>query len=294
MTINVTAGVTGARQSRHSATDLDRVLLRIVKWGAVAATVAVAVFPLYWMLRTALAGSTSVFESGIPILPKQFALSNFSQAWNAADLGQAMFNGAVVTVSILACQLVTCVPAAYVFAKLRFRGRAALYGLVLACLLVPEPATAIPMYIGVAKFGLANTRAGLILPFVTSSFGIFLIRQYMVTIPDGIIEAARVDGLSSFTILRKIMIPMSMPAIATFAIFSIFVHWNDYLWPLLVARSPNIATPPLALATFQNSALGGVNYAQLAAGAVIITAPIVLLFAFAQRQFVAGISGTEI
>jgi multiple sugar transport system permease protein len=276
-----------------SSLTADRALLRIAKWGCIAVAVTVAVFPLYWMLRTSLAGSTSVFQSGISILPKQLAFSNFTEAWKQAALGKAMLNGAIVTMAILICQLLTCIPAAYAFAKLRFRGRMLLYGIVLACLLVPEPATAIPLYIGIAKFHLANTRTGLILPFVTSAFGIFLIRQYMVTIPDSVLEAARMDGLNSFKILRRIVIPLSMPAIATFAIFSVFVHWNDYLWPLLIARSPGIATPPLALANFNNPALG-VNYALLAAAAVIITAPIVVLFAFAQRQFVAGIAGTEI
>lgn len=272
----------------------DRMHWRAVRWLAVATAITVAVFPVYWMLRTAVAGSTSVFQSGLSLVPRQLDLSNFVHAWNSADLGPAMMNGALVSVAILAAQLLTCVPAAYVFAKVDFRGRSVLYAIVLACLLVPEPATAIPMYIGIAKLGLANTRVGLVLPFVTSAFGIFLLRQYMVTIPDGVLEAARMDGLGPLRTLVKVVIPMSMPAIATFSVFSIFVHWNDYLWPLLVARSPAIYTPPLALASFQNVSLGGVNYALLAAGAAIVTAPIIVLFVFAQRYFMAGIAGTEL
>ncbi|SBW26363.1 binding-protein dependent transport system inner membrane protein [Candidatus Protofrankia californiensis] len=268
-------------------------LWRVVRWGLVLTTATVAVFPFYWMLRTAVAGPDDVFFSGISLLPKDFDLGNFGRAWAKADLGAAMLNGALVTVTILACQLATCVPAAYAFAKLRFPGRGALYGLVLACLLVPTQATAIPLYLGIGSIGLGNTWPALVLPFTTSAFGIFLLRQYMVTIPDSLLEAARTDGLGTWATLWRVVVPMSAPAIATFAIFSIFVHWNDYLWPLLVARDQTLRTPPLALATF-NQVDVGTDYAALAAGAVIITTPIILLFLLAQRRFVAGIAGGEL
>ncbi|MGW1680968.1 carbohydrate ABC transporter permease [Saccharopolyspora sp. NPDC002376] len=268
-------------------------LWRVVRLGLVLTTVSVAVFPFYWMLRTAFAAENSVFFNGISLLPEELALDNFTRAWHEADLGTAMLNGALVTVSILCCQLITCVPAAYAFAKLRFRGRDALFGLVLACLLVPTQATAIPLYLGIGSVGLANTWIALVLPFTTSAFGIFLMRQYMVTIPDSLLEAARADGLGTLTILWRLVVPMSSPAIATFSIFSIFAHWNDYLWPLLVARDRALYTPPQALAIFQQADTG-IDYGALAAGAVIITAPIVLLFLIAQRRFIAGIAGGEI
>lgn len=269
------------------------VLWRVVRVGLVVTTASVAVFPFYWMLRTALAGPDDVFFSGISLLPSDVDFGNFGRAWAKADLGVAMLNGALVTVTILACQLATCVPAAYAFAKLRFTGRNSLYGLVLACLLVPSQATAIPLYLGISSVGLGNTWPALVLPFTTSAFGIFLIRQYMVTIPDSLLEAARTDGLGVWSTLWRVVVPMSTPAIATFAIFSIFVHWNDYLWPLLVARDDSLYTPPLALAAFQQADTG-TDYAALSAGAVIITAPIVLLFLLAQRRFVAGIAGGEL
>ncbi|WP_131787083.1 carbohydrate ABC transporter permease [Protofrankia symbiont of Coriaria ruscifolia] len=268
-------------------------LWRAVRVGLVLTTATIAVFPFYWMLRTAVAGSDAVFFTGISLVPREFTLGNFGRAWAEADLGTAMFNGALVTVTILACQLTTCVPAAYAFAKLKFPGRNALYGLVLACLLVPTQAKAIPLYLGIGSVGLGNTWAALVLPFTTSALGIFLLRQYMVTIPDSLLEAARTDGLGVLATLWRVVVPMSTPAIATFAIFSIFVHWNDYLWPLLVARDRALRTPPLALATFQQADTG-IDYGALAAGALIITAPIVLLFLLAQRRFVAGIAGGEL
>lgn len=267
-------------------------IARVGKWIAVLVTVTIAVFPFYWMLRTAVADTSSVFFTGLSPFPEHVELGNFVRAWHQGNLGTAMRNGLVVTVSILCCQLLTCVPAAYAFAKLRFRGRDTLYGLVLACLLIPSQATALPLYLGIGSVGLANTLLALVLPFTTSAFGIFLLRQYMLTIPDALLEAARADGLGLFPTLWRVVVPLSAPAIATFSVFSIFVHWNDYLWPLLVARSENLHTPPLALATFQQVDTG-TDYGALAAGAVITTAPIVILFLIAQRRFVAGIAGGE-
>lgn len=255
-------------------------------------TALVALTPFYWMIRTALAPEDEVFFSGISLWPTQISWSNFTRAWSDAGLGRAMVNGAIVTIAILVIQLITCIPAAYAFAKLKFRGRQALYGIVLAALLIPVQATAIPTYIGLSRFDLVDTRLSLVLPFVTSAFGIFIIRQYMVTIPDSLLEAARMDGLSQATTLWRVMVPVARPAILTFAVFSIFVHWNDYLWPLLAARSPELQTPPLALATLQD-AEQGTDFGALTAGATMVTMPIVVLFVFARKRFVAGIGGGE-
>lgn len=271
----------------------DHMLWRIVRVGLAVVACTVAVFPFVWMLRTSVAARDSVVIDGLSPLPSSYDLSNYARAWEQADLGTAMLNGAVVTVGILVLQLLTCIPAAYAFAKLRFRGRSTLYLVVLACLLVPTQATALPLFLGVSGLGLADTLAALIAPFATSAFGIFLLRQHMVTIPDALLDAARADGLRTFATLRRVVVPASAPAIATFAVFSIFVHWNDYLWPLLVARDAGLRTPPLALAIFQQADTGQ-DFGALAAGAVIITAPIVALFLLAQRHFVAGVAGGEL
>ncbi|MCX6467649.1 MAG: carbohydrate ABC transporter permease [Pseudonocardiales bacterium] len=266
---------------------------RAVRAALLLGTGAVALFPFYWMLRTAFAPADEVYFSGISLFPTRIGVDNFVRAWVDADLGRAMVNGAVVTLAILVCQLLTCVPAAYAFAKLRFRGRDRLYIVVLAALLVPVQATALPTYLGMSALDLVDTRVSLVLPFVTSAFGIFLIRQYMVTIPDAVLEAARSDGLGHAQRLLRVVAPMSMPAILAFAVFSVFAHWNDYLWPLLVARSPELRTPPLALAVFSDAELG-VDFGAVTAGAAIVTLPIVALFIVAQRRFVAGIAGGEV
>jgi multiple sugar transport system permease protein len=268
-------------------------LWRLVRIGTAVVAASIAVFPFVWMLRTSVAARDSIAVDGLSPIPDTWDLSNYVRAWTQADLGTAMLNGAVVTVGILVLQLLTCVPAAYAFAKLRFRGRNALFLLVIACLLIPTQATALPLFLGVSGLGLADTFAALIVPFATSAFGIFLLRQHMLTIPDALLDAARADGLGTLTTLRRVVVPSAMPAIATFAVFSIFVHWNDYLWPLLVARDRALHTPPLALAVFQQADTGQ-DFGALAAGAVIITAPVVALFLLAQRRFVAGVAGGEL
>ncbi|MCJ0902441.1 carbohydrate ABC transporter permease [Rhodococcus sp. ARC_M6] len=269
------------------------VVVRSSKWVLLAVAATISLFPFYWMIRTALAPADQVFADGLSILPTAIDLSNFGRAWEEGNLGQSIVTGLVVTCSILLLQLITCVPAAYVLAKVRTRTVTIALGVVLACLLVPSQVTMIPLFVGMNLAGLANSIAGLVLPFTTSAFGIFLIRQQMMSIPDQLLEAARTDGLGHFHVLRMIVVPMATPGIIAFSLFSVFTHWNDYMWPLLVSRSPATITPPLALATFQQADTG-IDYSALTAGAVIVTVPIVLLFLLAQRRFAQGMSGAEI
>lgn len=270
-----------------------RYLFATLRWLLVAVAVIVSLFPFYWMLRTSVAPKDEIHFDGISFLPSQLDFSNYARAWEKADLGQAVLVGGTVTLLILVLQLVTCIPAAYVLAKVRMRGTGVILALVLACLLVPAQVTLIPTFIGINVVGLGDSLAGLVLPFATSAFGIFLLRQQMLAIPESLMEAARTDGLGHLRTLRSVVIPMASPGIAAFSVFSVFVHWNEYLWPLLIARSPDLRTPPLALAVFQTAEIG-FDYSALAAGAAIVTAPVVILFLVAQRRFVQGMSGAEI
>jgi multiple sugar transport system permease protein len=272
---------------------VNRIVLGTGRWVLLTVAVLVSLFPFYWMLRTALSPADEVFFDGISLVPSHLEWGNFARAWTEANLGRAVLNGVLVTTGILALQLLTCIPAAYVLAKVPMRGKGIALALVLGCLLVPGQATMIPLFIGVNSVGLADTLAGLVLPFATSAFGIFLLRQQMVSIPDALLEAARTDGLGHLATLTRVVVPMAGPGIAAFSVFSVFTHWNDYLWPLLVARSAEVQTPPLALAVFQQADIG-FDYSALAAGAAIVTAPVIALFLVAQRRFVQGMSGSEI
>jgi multiple sugar transport system permease protein len=262
-----------------------------IRWVLVIVAVTVAIFPYVWMIRTSL--TPDAFAAGLSPIPTRINLSAYVRAWTVGGMGPAVLNGVIVSASVLFIQLLTSVPAAFAFAKLRFRGRNVLYVMILAALLIPGQAIAIPLFLGMSYANLANTYLGLILPSTTTAFGLFLLRQYMVSLPDGLIDAARMDGFSYPQILLRVVVPLSKPAIVTFALFSVFGSWNEYFWPLLIARDPGLRTPPLALAVFQNSD-AGFDYSALAAGAVIVTLPIIVLFLIARRNFVSGITGNEI
>lgn len=265
----------------------------VVRTVTLLLAVGVAIFPFYWMIRTSIAGPDELWFEGISLLPEQPTLENYTAALQEADLLSAMLTGSVVAGGILLLQLLTAVPAAYALSVLRFRGRAAAFLFVLAALLVPAQVSAVPNFLTVNRLGLLDTHLGLILPFATSAFGIFLIRQHMITIPPALLDAARSDGLSRFQTMLRIYVPLSSPAIAAFSLFSFYIHWNDYLWPLLVVRDPVLRTPPLSLAIFQQAETG-FAFGKLAAGAVIVTFPVVLAFLLAQRRFVQGIAGGEV
>lgn len=264
-------------------------VLRVLLMGSM---VVASLFPFIWMLRTSLVPPDDVYTIGLSLIPDRVTLDNYVRAWQEADLGQAMLNGAIVTFGILILQLLTVIPAAFAFARLRFRGRDTLFFAVVASLLISSQVTALPNYIIVSFMGLVNTRIGLIVPFATSALGIFLIRQYLISTPIELFEAAKMDGLSIPRTILFIYVPVIKPAIAAFAVFSFVIHWNDYLWPLLVARSAEIYTPSLALAKF-NVAEVGRDFGALTAGAAIVTLPPILAFLVAQQSFVESITGVE-
>ncbi len=253
-----------------------------------------AVLPFLWMLRTAVGPPQNALSLSANPIPASVGFTSFEGAWEAGELGRAMATGIIVSVAILLLQLATAIPAAYVFACIPFRGRSVLLALVLATLLVPSQVTAVPNYVTISALGFADTRVGLVLPFMTNAAAIFLLRQYMTTIPVSVLEAARMDGLGTWRTLRTIVVPLCVPAIATVSVFSFLLSFNEYLWPLLVARSPDIATPPLALTRLVSASGGFPDFAQLAAGAVIISLPTLVVFIVAQRRLAAGITGTGV
>lgn len=265
----------------------------VLKWGFLALALLISLFPFYWMLRTSVSHHDEVFGEGFSLLPRSLTLDPYVRAWQEAGLGQAITVGLVVTFGILILQLLTCIPAAYALTVYRRKWTGGVFAFVMLCLLIPGQVTMIPLFIGLNQVGLADTLTALILPFATSVLGTFMIRNQMMSVPSQLLEACAMDGLGPVRTMVSIVAPMAKPGIAAFSVYSIFVHWNDYMWPLLVARSPDIHTPPLALAIFQDVD-SGADYPALAAGAAIVTLPIVVIFLLAQKHFVRGMSGTEI
>ncbi|MFS4582483.1 carbohydrate ABC transporter permease [Phaeobacter sp. C3_T13_0] len=215
---------------------------------------------------------------------------NYSMAFTEAPLLRYLLNGLIVTASIFLIQVVVALPAAYALAKLKFWGRDAVFGLVLFCLLIPVHAIALPLYILLAKLGLTNTYAALVVPWTISVFGIFLMRQFFMTVPDDLIDAARMDGMGEFAIVWRVMLPTAIPALLAFAIFSIVAHWNDYFWPrIVVTGNRDLFTPPLGLREFKGGGDGSFFGPMMATATVIVT-PLIVAFMLAQRRFIEGIT----
>ena len=215
---------------------------------------------------------------------------NYTAAFNEAPLLRYLLNGVIVTVSIFLIQVVVALPCAYALAKLRFWGRDVVFGFVIFCLLIPVHAIALPLYLMLAKLGLTNTYSALVIPWTISVFGIFLMRQFFKTVPDDLIDAARMDGMSEFSIVWKVMLPTAIPALLAFAIFSVVAHWNDYYWPrIVITGDRDLMTPPLGLRMFKSD-MDGNEYGPMMAAATVMVAPLVVAFLLAQRRFIEGIT----
>ncbi|MGU3496734.1 carbohydrate ABC transporter permease [Xanthobacteraceae bacterium A53D] len=269
-------------------------LSRLLRHGLLFLTGAFALLPFVWMISLSLKPPEEIFQPEFQLWPTRFAgFENYAAAFTAAPMLRFLLNGALVCGLIFALQLLVCVPCAYALAKLRFKGRDTLFACVLIGLLVPPQALAIPHFVLLYVFGILDTYAALILPWIISAFGIFLMRQFFRSIPDEVIHAARLDGLGEFEIIWRIMMPMSLPALAAFGIFSVVAHWNDLFWPLIAVRSEEISTPALGILLFRDDEAGQF-LGPLMAGAAIIVAPLLIAFLIAQRRFIDGLASSAL
>lgn len=245
--------------------------------------------PFVWMVAVSLSAPGDLYTGALfPALDFSAGWANYRYAAFSVPLPRYILNGVVVCSAILVLQVLIAAPAGYALAKLPFRGRSVLFTAVLLALLIPIQVPAIPLYIAIAYAGLLNTYTALVLPFVISMFAIFLFRQFFLTYPDEIIDAARLDGFSEIAIVWRLMLPAARPAVAAFACVSVIAHWNDLYWPLVVVTDTAMMTPPMGLATFRSSGESTGNPGALMAGGVLVTAPLVVGFLFLQRHLVRG------
>ncbi len=229
---------------------------------------------------------------GRPIEPYMFpaTTANYYRVWTDVSLPRYFFNSFIVAALVVTLQLITSSLAAYPLAKMRFRGRNVLFYLILSTLIFPEQLTLIPSYIlAVNVFGFTDTIQGLVIPFGANAFGIFLLRQTYQAIPNELIEAARIDGASEFGIWWRILLPLIRPGLATLGIFSFIGSWNSFLWPLLMLRNETLYTLPIGLAFLEGAFTG--NLRTVAAGVMVATIPMIIVFLLFQRQFIKGLSG---
>lgn len=265
---------------------------RALRFAVLLFGAAVMLFPYVWMIATSLKPQAEVFSTGLALWPQKWAaIENYTKAFTRIPMLRILANGAVVCIAIVVFQILFALPCAYALAKLRFPGREWIFGMVMMGLLVPIHAISIPLYAAFSTTGMLNTLAVLIAPFTLSVFAIFLFRQFIRAFPDDLIQAARMDGFSEMGIVWRVVLPNAWPAATAFAIFSVVAHWNDLYWPLIAITKTHLATPPLGLLFFRAAEVGD-DYGALMAATVVITAPLVLLFLFAQRRFIEGITMT--
>lgn len=248
--------------------------------------------PVLWFVLSSFKDATDLGARPPKILPTRWAFENYTEAFQAYNYTRYFLNSVFVTVVATVLTLLINSMAAYAFAKYNFRGRDGLFVMTLAMIMIPLQVILIPIYLVVSSLGLVNTYWGMIIPAAATPTGVFIIRQYMLTIPDELIEAARIDGAGEFRIFARIVLPLCRPALAVVAIFSILWRWNDFLWPLLIAQKEELYTLPVALALLNGQLV--VPYNIVLAMSVMSIIPVLFMFVFMQRQIVQGIAQTGI
>jgi len=269
--------------ARPLLADLPRLLLLTV-----AALIVLS--PYVFMLSASVKPGGEIFQSSLALWPRHFyGWENYRRALTAVPLLRFLFNGALVCAMLLALQLLFAVPCAYALAKLRWRGRDAVFALVLLGLLIPAHVPALPLYVAFARLGLLDSYAALTAPFAVSVFAIFMFRQAFKSMPDELMHAARLDGMGELGIVWRVILPNAWPTATAFATFSVVAHWNDLFWPLIIVQTQTMATPALGVLFFKAEE-GGNDTGALMAACVVTTLPMVTAFLLAQRRFIQGVA----
>jgi sn-glycerol 3-phosphate transport system permease protein len=245
--------------------------------------------PYLWMVITSLRPLDELLHQPLRLWPEKPTLAAYSEVWTTVPVGRYLVNTTVMALLIALLQIALALPAGFALAKLRFVGKSTAFGLVLVCLLIPAQVTFVPVFLLLGQAGLLNTMAGLVLPFGASALGTFLVRQALLSVPDEIIEAARLDGANDFYIVYVLLAPLLRPTLAALFLLSFVFHWNDYFWPLVMTTDDRIRTIPLAIALLREQGTG-MRWHLVMAGNVILSAPVLLVFAFTQRHLVRAVT----
>ena len=254
----------------------------------------VMLLPFLWMLSTSLKPASEVLTLPPQLIPAHPSLNAYGEVAQSFPLWRALLNSFLVAALTTVGQLVVSSMAGYAFARFRFWGRDALFTMFLITLMVPFAVTMTPLFIIVKQLGWTNSYLGLIVPAMFSAFGVFLMRQFFLSLPSELEEAATLDGSSTLSTFWRVMLPLTGPALATLTVFSFMASWNNFLWPLLIVSDQKLMTLPLALATLQGVYPGQTQWNLIMAGTVVAVAPMILIFLLAQRWVVEGITTSGI
>lgn len=258
-----------------------------------AVALLLTVVPFLWMLLGSFKPEAELQQVPPTWWPQTPTLQNYRELFDRLNFPRFFGNSVLVAVAVTAGNLVFCSMVGYALAKLDFAGKRVLFALVLGMLMVPGVVTFVPLFVLVSNLGLVNTYPGLIMPFLVTPLGVFLMRQFIAGLPDELIEAARIDGAGEWRIFSRVILPLCGPPLATLGILTFLHSWNNFLWPLVVAQSEDKYTLPVALALY-SVGQNATQYGLLMAGAVVIIIPVVALFIALQRYFVQSVATTGI
>jgi multiple sugar transport system permease protein len=247
----------------------------------------ITLFPLVWMVSVSLMspGEASTFPP--PLVPDRPTLANYRELFGHVGMGRYLVNSVMLTTAVTLVSLLFNVAAGYAFAKLRFAGRDRMFRLLLAALVIPSQVAMVPLFLLLKQLGLVNSYGGVIVPGMASIFGIFVVRQYALSIPDDLLEAARIDGANELRIFRSVIVPVLRPIIVTLAVFTSLGAWNDFMWPLIVLGDNELYTLPVALASLSREHVQ--DNEMMMAGSVLTILPVLLVFLVLQRYYIQGL-----
>lgn len=264
---------------------------RSLTYTVLAVGLVVWLTPFAWMLLGSVKTQREILQRPPTWWPREFTWDNFAKWFGELGFGQFFGNSLLVAVLTVAGNLLFCSMVGYALAKMDFLGKRALFLIVMVTLMVPGVVTFVPLFVMVSSLGLVNSYAALVLPFITTPLGVFLMRQFMLGIPDSLLEAARIDGAGELRVFARIVMPLCGPPLATLGILTFLASWNNFLWPLVSAQTENMYTLPVALSLY-STGQNATDYGLLLAGSVLVITPIILLFVFLQRYFIQGIAST--
>jgi multiple sugar transport system permease protein len=264
-----------------------RLLPSLVVNGLLVMVAIISLAPLLWMLSVSFMQTGEAGHFPPPLLPSQATFANYQELFLRAGMGRFLFNSFLISTCVMLLSVLFNTLAGYAFAKLRFKGRDRTFRALLAALVIPAQVAMMPLFLLLKQMGLVNTYMGAIVPGMAAIFGIFLVRQYARTIPDELLEAARIDGAGEWRIFFQIVLPALKPILVTLAIFSFLGAWNDFMWPLIVLSDDRLQTLPVALASLSREHV--MDYELMMAGSVVTILPVLLLFLVLQRYYIQGL-----
>jgi multiple sugar transport system permease protein len=277
-------------------TDRIAVPRRSVAWpvlyGALVLCGLLAMLPFLWVVSGSLRSLDEIRADPGAWLPHHVTFDNFVRLFRTEGFAQFLTNSIVVAAIVVVGNIVAASAAGYALAKIDFAGRRIAFGAVMAALMVPFTTVFVTQFVITVDLGLADTLTGIALPSVALPMSVFIMRQYAMSVPDELLEAARIDGAGEFRIFFRIFLPLAGPAVATITIMSFLNSWNNFIWPLIVAQSTSSYTLPVGLAATSQAAAHVTDYGLMLAGAIVVMLPVLVLFLFLQRYFVQGISGS--